>query len=86
MTKIEKIEKYGELINDELGEYWLSIVQLYRRRDQASPEMEAALKKEIDDIVSFIDTRCRIKTSTIKHSTKVYEVIIKPEECEDEND
>ena len=48
--KINTIEKYAQLIDDELGEYWMSLVNLYSSCDLFKSKFEKAYEKEIEYI------------------------------------
>lgn len=73
--KINTIEKYAQLINDELGEYWTSLVNLYSSRDFLGSKFEKAYEKEIDDIYKYIKENAKIKVTEHTYTQKVRDVV-----------
>lgn len=73
--KINTIEKYAQLINDELGEYWTSLVNLYSSRDFLGSKFEKAYEKEIDAIYKYIKENAKIKVTEHTYTQKVRDVV-----------
>ena len=73
--KINTIEKYAQLINDELGEYWTSLVNLYSSRDFLGSKFEKAYEKEIDRIYKYIKENAKIKVTEHTYTQKVRDVV-----------
>ena len=73
--KINTIEKYAQLIDDELGEYWMSLVNLYSSCDLFKPEFEKAYEKEIDAIYKYIKENAKIKVTEHTYTQKVRDVV-----------
>lgn len=73
--KINTIEKYAQLINDELGEYWTSLVNLYSSCDFLGSKFKKAYEKEIDDIYKYIKENAKIKVTEHTYTQKVRDVV-----------
>ena len=73
--KINTIEKYAQLIDDELGEYWTSLVNLYSSRDFLGSKFEKAYEKEIDAIYKYIKENAKIKVTEHTYTQKVRDVV-----------
>jgi len=74
--KIELIEKHAELINDELGEYWGTLVSLSHYVDYMGGNgIREAYEKEVDDVCEYIKENVRIKVTNHTYTQKVRDVI-----------
>jgi TPP-dependent indolepyruvate ferredoxin oxidoreductase alpha subunit len=73
--KILVIEKYAQLINDELGEYWLNIASLHAYSYMYDEEFSKAYETEIDKIYEYIKEFARIKVTEQTYTQKIRDVV-----------
>jgi len=73
--KISVIEKYAQLINDELGEYWLSLTSLHSSADFFTEEFATAYETTIDQVYEYITVFGKIKVTEQTYTQKFREVV-----------
>lgn len=73
--KISVIEKYAELINDELGEYWMSLTSLNSSADFFPEEFAKVYESTIDEVYAYIMEFGKIKVTEQTYTQKFREVV-----------
>ena len=69
---VNKLEEYAEYEGSEAGEYWMSLLHLWRYRYMfGDSPFENELKKEIVEQAEFIDENYKFVEEKVTHTSTV---------------
>jgi hypothetical protein len=67
----ENVQVFGEMLRDEVGEYWYNLASIRYNLDMMSPDFKKAWAKEIFDIYDFTTENYEIVDEEVTHTDKV---------------